>query len=320
MGKEWKQADIQRYIDDCVEESLILDYKAAGALTKKPEKKREIAKDVSAMANSAGGIVIYGVREDQEEDKKHLPEKLDPVDRTLFSKEWLEQVMNNIRPRMAGCVIHPADVDTAPNHVIYVVDIPKSTTAHQATDHRYYIRYNFQSVPMEDHEIRDVMNRATVPDAHVQFGFRYIEGDREAHRYELTARVSNEGNKVINHFKLAITFPDLDVLLADRGATILASTASRAWPGHRLVDVKPRDSRIVLPTTQPNGIGAICRSINVLFPKDEVDLGLAVNLRYWINSQVYLRIKDLPPLSWTLYADDMPSKQGSVPISELCNY
>ena len=40
-----------------------------------------------------------------------------------------------------------------------VVEIPKSLTAHQARDLRYYRRYNFESVAMVDYEIRDVMNR-----------------------------------------------------------------------------------------------------------------------------------------------------------------
>lgn len=320
MEKKWSQAEIQRYIDNSVEESLILDYKAAGALEKSPKKKTEITKDVSAMANSAGGIIIYGVREYQQKEKKHLPEKLDPIDRTQLSKEWLEQVVNNIRPRVNGFVIHPVDIDTGPNDVVFVVDIPQSTTAHQATDHRYYKRYNFQSVPMEDHEVRDVMNRATVPDARAEFGFIYIEGDEEEHRYELMARVRNAGNQVIDNFKLEIAFPDLDSILPDRAPVESASTADRAWPGYRLVDVKSRDARMILPVKKGGSIGVICRSINVLFPGDEVDVGQAAGLRYRINSWVYQHIRDLPPLKWILYADDMPYKQGSIPISELCNY
>ncbi|MBI4641109.1 MAG: hypothetical protein HY731_10470, partial [Candidatus Tectomicrobia bacterium] len=45
------------------------------------------------------GTIIYGVKEYLAPDKKHLPEKLDGIDRTQFSKEWLEQVINgNIEP------------------------------------------------------------------------------------------------------------------------------------------------------------------------------------------------------------------------------
>ena len=56
-------ADIQYLIDNGVEESIHLDFKAAGALAKDDKKKNEIAKDVSAFANSDGGIIIYGISE-----------------------------------------------------------------------------------------------------------------------------------------------------------------------------------------------------------------------------------------------------------------
>ena len=96
---QWNQAEVQRYIDNGREESHTLDYKAADSLGKGDGKKSEISKDISAMANSAEGTIIYGVKEYLDPDKKHLPEKLDGIDRTQFSKEWLEQVINgNIEP------------------------------------------------------------------------------------------------------------------------------------------------------------------------------------------------------------------------------
>jgi len=95
------------------------------------------------MANSSGGILIYGVKEFDESDKRHLPEKINPVDQTQYSKEWLEQVINNIRPRIHGVVIHPVAISSTPNHVVYIVEVPQSTTAHQATDWRYYKKVQF---------------------------------------------------------------------------------------------------------------------------------------------------------------------------------
>lgn len=50
--------DIIALIDNEAEESVHLDFKAAGALSKDDKKKAEIAKDVSAFANSDGGIIV----------------------------------------------------------------------------------------------------------------------------------------------------------------------------------------------------------------------------------------------------------------------
>jgi hypothetical protein len=160
MPKEWNEAELQRYIKDEVEENLTLDYKAAAALDRNNSKTTEITKDVSAMANAAGGTIIYGLKEFPR-PKNHLAERIDPIDRTRFSKEWLEQIINNIRPRINALMIYPINVSTGPNDVAYVVEVPLSNTAHQAVDHKYYKRFNFESVPMADHEVRDVMNRAT---------------------------------------------------------------------------------------------------------------------------------------------------------------
>ncbi len=169
MANKWNQARIQQYIDDMTQESLTLDYKAADALAKTDKEKKEVTKDVAAMANSAGGIIIYGMKEYKEREKKYLPEKIDPVDMRQFSKEWLEQVIMNIRPRIDGVTIFPVVIDNTPNGVVYVVEIPQSTTAHQSTDHRYYKRFNFMSEPMDDYEVKDVMARSQHPKIDLKF-------------------------------------------------------------------------------------------------------------------------------------------------------
>jgi Predicted transcriptional regulator containing an HTH domain and an uncharacterized domain shared with the mammalian protein Schlafen len=91
-----------------VEESLTLEYKAAPALQKTERAKAELTKDISAFANSAGGALIYGIGEDPK--SKHLPGPIDSISRRDFPKEWLEQIANNIRPRIEGLLIHPIPI------------------------------------------------------------------------------------------------------------------------------------------------------------------------------------------------------------------
>ena len=51
----WNEESLNALIRDALNESLTLDYKAAGALTLKTDGiKNEISKDVSAFANSGG--------------------------------------------------------------------------------------------------------------------------------------------------------------------------------------------------------------------------------------------------------------------------
>ncbi len=160
--------DLQRLIDDNVEESQQLEYKAAQALQNITVGK-DIAKDVSAMANASGGVIIYGIKEYNTKEKKHLPESITPIKRAEFSKERLEQLINsNISPKIEGITIHPIALHES--EVVYVVEIPQSHTAHQSTkDYLYYRRYNFEILPMQDYEIRDVMNRLKHPKIQMDF-------------------------------------------------------------------------------------------------------------------------------------------------------
>jgi len=159
----WTQQRIHQLIQDNVEENLQLEYKGARSLGRQNDKTFEITKDVSAMANSIGGTLVYGVSEYTESEKSHLPEKLDPINRAQFSREWLEQIINTIQPRIEGVRIHTIEDKTRKRYGFYVIEVPQSTTAHQARDFRYYKRFNFSVVPMEDYEIRDIMNRRKNP-------------------------------------------------------------------------------------------------------------------------------------------------------------
>jgi hypothetical protein len=160
---EWTRQRLDQMIADGVEESLSLDYKRADSLAKTDGKKTEVTKDVSSFANSSGGVLIYGVAEFDDEPRRHLPERLDPIQRSETSKEWLDQVIQTIQPRIEGVVIHPVTISEPDHTVCYVVEVPQSHTAHMARDHRYHKRHNFTTALMEDYEVRDVMNRRTHP-------------------------------------------------------------------------------------------------------------------------------------------------------------
>ncbi|MEX0780318.1 MAG: ATP-binding protein [Balneolales bacterium] len=169
MNSDWTITRLEKMINDQVEENTHLDYKSADALQKTAGKKKEVTKDVSAFANSDGGVIIYGLKEFDEPEKNHLPEAFDFVDGEELTKEWLEHVIGNISPRINSVRIIPLRFNDDIKKSIYVVEIQKSTTAHQAMDYRYYKRYNFESIPMEDFEIRDVMNRITYPTFEIEY-------------------------------------------------------------------------------------------------------------------------------------------------------
>jgi hypothetical protein len=194
----WDKEKLLEYIGNRIEENKHLEYKGAESFGTSDGKKKEISKDISSFANSDGGIIIYGIREFDDQDKKHLPEKLDPIDRLVYSKEWIENIITgNVSPRMDNFTIYPVEIDTGMNSVVYVIDIQKGLTAYQAKDNRYYKRYNFKAVPMDDWEVKDVINRGNRPVIEIYL-YANINGDLSSalagSKYELQVTLNNVGN------------------------------------------------------------------------------------------------------------------------------
>jgi hypothetical protein len=165
---EWDEDDLLALVASGTKESIELDYKECAALAQTDGKKNEVSKDVSALANSAGGTIVYGMVENG-----HVPIRLDSgYDPSVISKEWLDQVINSrIQRRIDGVRINQVELTkTSPGKVAYVVHVPQSTRApHQAADKRFYKRFNFESVPMEEYEVRDVSRRFEAPDLRLLF-------------------------------------------------------------------------------------------------------------------------------------------------------
>lgn len=213
----WNEEKLNSYIENQIEENINLDYKASGSLQNSEGKKTEISKDVSAFANSNGGIIIYGITE-RNEGAKYLPEKIDPINRANFSKETLEQIINSrISPTIHGVIIHPVNIgDPEDKNVVYIVEIPQSNTAHQAFDKRYYRRYNFQSVMMDDWEIKDIINRQQNTIAEITFRPIFpLSHENVLMREDFTKPIvmeydiiaTNMGRKVIKYLDFLVAGP-----------------------------------------------------------------------------------------------------------------
>jgi hypothetical protein len=159
----WSEQDLLDMIAAGQEEFIELDFKRAPALANSERNKSEISKDVSAFANTIGGTILYGVEEDPA--TPHRAIAVDPIDASTTSKEWLEQVINSrIQPRLSGVLIRPIALHSqGAGKFVYCVLVPESVTAHQASDRRYYKRYNFESLSMEDYEVRQAMARSSLP-------------------------------------------------------------------------------------------------------------------------------------------------------------
>jgi hypothetical protein len=194
---------------------------------------------VSAFANSAGGQIIYGI-----EEKDRKPVKID--DGSDLSREWIEQVINsNVQPRLDGLAITPVPVGSGRHAYVLSIRQASGRAPHQAPDKKYYKRQNFQSVPMEDYEIRDALRRATTPELYVELCFAAgttapIEFGDQTHSkpITLTVTVRNRSSQPAHYALIQVgidTRLPLHTLGDFFGIAITGDGQEQHWFGHRFI-------------------------------------------------------------------------------------
>jgi len=183
---KWSIADLHNLIESQASESVTLEFKASCALEKTEGSRKELTKDISALANSAGGVIVYGIVEHQE---THVAKKLDAgVNLKKIPREFIDQVANGgIHAKVDGLRVRVIDTEglTEDDHKYFVVVVPESHTAHMAQNHCYYKRWGTEVRPMEDYEVRDVMARSTAPRLKVEINSTPVWGVPHAVDVEL---------------------------------------------------------------------------------------------------------------------------------------
>lgn len=156
--------DIEQILLTGEPESIALDYKEG--FSGSDRDKGELAKDVSAMANSQGGYIIIGV---QEKGLKPIrpPVGIDKMVGRQNIEEWIEQVVAANIAQRVSVQIRRVDIPSSDKSIV-VIHAPMSSRApHMVTfqgDNRYYRRYfkrhQYQSLPAEEYEVREMFERS----------------------------------------------------------------------------------------------------------------------------------------------------------------
>lgn len=211
--------DIQALIDNHAEESVHLELKRANALSK--ENADKITKTFSAFANSDGGVVIYGVAE-----QDHVASDYSFVDGNKVTSEFISMLARYVQPAIDGLTIYPIRKDGDFLKSIYVVKVPRSDKApHMAKDHKYYKRNNVESIPMEDFDVKDVMSRIHIPKLGILGCFvsripNKIENQKSA-LFSFMVMINNYGRVLSRDYKLISYFFCVDDNLSPKYTPVL---------------------------------------------------------------------------------------------------
>lgn len=139
--------DIQSLIQDKIEESTTLEYKQ-----ELDSDNKEIAKDISALANTEGGTLIYGI---QTKDK--IPTGINWLVGNGIEERIQNIINTTINPRLKGTQVTRLLNPDHSSEAVYIVNILKSLNAPHMVYNRYYIRRGSVSSPMEDIDVRSAM-------------------------------------------------------------------------------------------------------------------------------------------------------------------
>jgi hypothetical protein len=195
-----------------MEESVYLEFKSAASLENTDRNKIEISKDVSAFANSDGGLLIYGIKE-----KDHKADSYDFIDGRKVTKEWIENVIDsNIKRIIPKLRIFPIRFDSDLEKSVFIIKIPASRMSpHMSSENRYYRRANYKVIPMEEYEIRNLYNRRlgtklSIDKIIVNPNGASSTGNKlRSVTYLFLVQIRNDGTSIEKDYKVEIHLPEI---------------------------------------------------------------------------------------------------------------
>ncbi len=158
----------------------------------------ELSRQISALANAEGGLLIWGVEVEREEDAKGnilsiRPGALRGIDAAEGGRAELERSgLAGIVPPVPGVDFH--FVELPQGGVIVLLDIPQSPVGvHRAPDGCYYTRRGFLNVPMDQGQVESVRARRGRPKVLPRLEIAHIEAVEG--RLTLRVRLDNRGRR-----------------------------------------------------------------------------------------------------------------------------
>jgi predicted HTH transcriptional regulator len=159
------EAALRRIVENQVAESLTLEFKRELSLDTS-EEKREAAKDISALANSEGGQVLYGVAEKKLPDGSRVASAIMPLTDGTVDSRLADVLASSLHPRVYPTMRR---VSTGNDGFVLIVQVRRSyADLHMVSGYdtfRYYKRDAKGTVPMTEPEVRQAYERIALAKA-----------------------------------------------------------------------------------------------------------------------------------------------------------
>lgn len=307
-------SEIQRHLSERTQESQTIEFKAGAALARGDKHPSELVKDVSGMANAAGGLVVYGIAEEKDQHGIKAAARLDPVRDDSITADWVTQMLKGkTGPPLQLFDVHEIAVPAAEGGGrVIVVAVKQAATAHQSSfDRKYYQRAGRTTEAMYDFQIRDVMGRRTGPVISISVRRFAITRTADRHQYSFVTTLSNVGALSLERWIFEVDLPRLafDMKLVNN----VGSRMETARVGN--VDVQRF-------TYWPGG--AAGRIPAELHPGQQLTLGDQIGIEglpALVTQHNWGALDQLaPPIRWRLFMPNSQPTEGEMPFNEWCDF
>lgn len=168
------EAGIQRLVDERTQEMVTLDFKLKADPTKgafDKEDRATLGRLLSAFANSAGGLLVWGI-DARKVDGVDCAQSAVPIhDIARFQSEALGQVGQLLQPRHDGIYIaHVPSAQAGAGYLLVFVERSERRPHRcEAKDRKQYFKRSGDSTfEMEHYDVEDAFRRAVMPSLQIE--------------------------------------------------------------------------------------------------------------------------------------------------------
>lgn len=211
------KASIATLVDEKRDEDLYFEFKTVNSSDlSNSDDRKNLAKALSGFANSAGGLIIWGVRTGKK-NKGCASEVVEIEDLSTFKMRLEELSSSWVSPYVDG-VIHKTIPMSGENKGCAVTLVPASDSGPHMwnEDHRYYKRNGSKFLPMEHYEVADMFGRRKRPKLKFYTSFADLGpikfGQEEYVDFQIIIGVENVGKGIAKYPSLSIKIHEPYVL------------------------------------------------------------------------------------------------------------
>lgn len=183
--------DLQKICGEGESESLRLEFKSCnelrpGTILRSGEARSrhnvidELTRDVTSFLNSAGGTIVYGIREDKKSRAKAIDKSNAFKEGDISPEKIVQWLRAYVQPPPMVDTYRVFEDPNDPQSPWYlVIEIPQGQQAYMARNHKFYKRVGATCQPMEQYEVVDVMNRTRAAALDLQIKARSPYGHKD---------------------------------------------------------------------------------------------------------------------------------------------